>query len=640
MFEFPDGTTNEQIGAAVDEYFSGKARVSDTGWAEDAANVGLEAMAGVNRSATQLLDFLGPDQINAALELFGSDKRVPTLTETLSAGTAGGFMEEGLARDIVSAAGEVGGAAIAPQAALGKMAASLPKLVGQEGVAAGAVREMAKQGVGETAALSAASGAGQEIGQEYGGTTGGIAGSIVAPLIAMSSAGGLTKLLSNVTSANQLGNALESMSDDAAKNVLFDAMQKEGIGPGDVVARLEDLGGKGVLADAGESFRRTLRAIVNETPRLEGATKSQLAQRQQGQGERIVESFGKESGIGTGTISEAVESLEKATGPRIKELYDSALSKPIRFSPKLKALFEGDNSVSKAAKKAEARIADKRAAGDEISNIDLIDQTKRVMDDEINALMRQGKNNKARDIIRLKNAMLEEADAAIPEYKEARSLFAGKAALESAGDAGANIFKAKPADVKALVATMGDSEKKMFVLGAKEAIIDKIDQSAGTADIVRKIFSKGGDVKKLSHLFEAPADFARFEKAMRREAEFTATRNAITGNSTTARQLSDQQAVTDAMGLSDIATINPLALGRNIAAKMSESKTIKQKIAFEKGLEKAAKLLMKEDASKEIFDVLDKAAKENLDKILSSVFKTPIESKIAVPVGAAMAEDM
>lgn len=62
-----------------------------------------ELAAAANKSMFQFLDFLGPDNVNAVLELVGSNKQVPTLSENLA--SDGGYMEPGLARDAVQSAG-------------------------------------------------------------------------------------------------------------------------------------------------------------------------------------------------------------------------------------------------------------------------------------------------------------------------------------------------------------------------------------------------------------------------------------------------------------------------------------------------------------------------------------------------------
>jgi hypothetical protein len=66
-------------------------------------DVALEAMSGVNRAAIDGVNFLTTDQINALLNLSGSDRRVPDLYDVpgVRSGTVGNTMEPGLLRQIV-----------------------------------------------------------------------------------------------------------------------------------------------------------------------------------------------------------------------------------------------------------------------------------------------------------------------------------------------------------------------------------------------------------------------------------------------------------------------------------------------------------------------------------------------------------
>lgn len=91
--------------ASADDTALGRAFASIPG-----ADVASEFASGAVRGVTEGIDFLTTDAFNAAAELAGSDVRVPRLTNTLQDATGAGrrgFMEPGLARDVVAAAGEV-----------------------------------------------------------------------------------------------------------------------------------------------------------------------------------------------------------------------------------------------------------------------------------------------------------------------------------------------------------------------------------------------------------------------------------------------------------------------------------------------------------------------------------------------------
>jgi hypothetical protein len=82
-----------------------------------------EFAAAANREVTEVLDFLGPDGVNAVLSLAGSNRRVPTLASNkfgaqgvlgqdgANTGIEGGFMQPGVARDAVQTAGALTAAA-------------------------------------------------------------------------------------------------------------------------------------------------------------------------------------------------------------------------------------------------------------------------------------------------------------------------------------------------------------------------------------------------------------------------------------------------------------------------------------------------------------------------------------------------
>lgn len=149
-----------------------------------------EIAAGANRTVAGVIDFLGPDTINAVLNLTGSDKRVPTLTETIP-GIEGGFVEPGLKQQTLAAAGEVIPAAVGIGSLLRTLGQKLPALAsGGEGVSAGLLRQAAQTAPAADIPLGAAAGAGQvlggeageEIAGEPGRQVGEVIGGIAAPL--------------------------------------------------------------------------------------------------------------------------------------------------------------------------------------------------------------------------------------------------------------------------------------------------------------------------------------------------------------------------------------------------------------------------------------------------------------------------
>lgn len=490
----------------------------------------VEAVSGFNRAMFDMIDFLGIDNVNALLEISGSEKRLPT-TRQMFGEEPGAF-----GSDVSAAFGETAALAAAPQDAVRTLASRVPQKLSS--TVSRILQQAGKESIPAATVLGGVSGAGAEIGQDVTDSAmGALVGGVAAP-VGFSAVGSL--LNAGARGIQSLTSSLRGMSDEGASELLATAMIREGLSPDDVTRKLQELGPDAIPADVGNNFARLLRAASNQIPRLEGRAKEVLDLRQKGQADRILSSMDDATGTSSMNISDEIIRLNEATKPEINRLYAEVKSSPIEMSPKLKSLITGDSAAGRAQSKVKLRLANKRAAGEEISNMDLIDATKQELDDQIGKSIRQGEMNTARDLVGVKNALVEEADAAVPQYKEARNLFAGKAQLENAGEMGKDFFKIKASDMPNFVETMSGSEKRMFKLGAKQAILDRLDNINVTADGVKRLFGKTGDVKKLRSLFDDRASFDKFNNTLEREAQFVLTRRAAQANSTTAKQLTDQ----------------------------------------------------------------------------------------------------
>lgn len=157
-----------------------------------------EFQSGINRGALGLIDFFTTDQLNSILEISGSEKRVPTL-RSLAGGTPeveGGFMEEGLAKDIVGTSGEFAPAALSVGSASRYAASSLPRMAQGESAAVGTVRELGRATPTMDVATAGMSAAGGEFGEEVGGDAGKVVGGFAAPMVGVTALRGGQQLAS------------------------------------------------------------------------------------------------------------------------------------------------------------------------------------------------------------------------------------------------------------------------------------------------------------------------------------------------------------------------------------------------------------------------------------------------------------
>ena len=506
-----------------------------------------EAGSAVTRGLTDVGEFFTTKPIRAVQQLAGvpAEERLPLIEQTEIGQdlTTGQFMEEGLARDVVRAGGELA----APGAVGGQMLRTAAKAIPvAQTTAQGVIKSLGGSTVGQDIVGGALSGAGGEIGEEFGGETGKLVGSFLAPA-SMATAPIFKKVLEEgaidtvVPFIKGIVNPLSKMSDEGASILLNEAMIREGLSPDEVIMKLKSLGPEAIPADIGNNFARLLRTSANKVAQIEGRSADVFKSRHAGQGDRLLGAFDESTALPSLGLDDELIRLNLVMKPKINDLYAQAGAGSIQLSPKLKTLMTGKSSLGKATAKAQQSLENMRAAGDTVTNIDLINATKQTLDDQINVAIRKGANNKSRELVRLKNIMVEEADTAIPVYKQARDLFAGKASLENSAKQGESFLKLSKRDVVDLTKSMGESEKRIFKLGAKKAILDKFDDIRTNADLVGRVFSKNGDTEKLRHLFDDSAAFAKFNNALEQETQFVLTRRAAQANSTTAKQLFDDE---------------------------------------------------------------------------------------------------
>lgn len=565
----------------------------EKGFLQKAGDVALEGMAAVNRGATGLVDFV-MSPVNAAMELSGSSSRVPSLTQALAPATQGNFMEQGLGRDVVRAAGESVPAALAVGGALRQGAAALPAM-GQaaESVGAGALRQLGSSTAAQDAGFAALSGAGSAVGREVGGEEGAMIGAIAAPAAVV---GGTIALKSAINAGksgiNAIFGATKGMSDDGAATMLAEAMVREGMSPDDVAKQMASMGDEGMLADVGPAFSRLLRLASNKIPRIQGVASQQFAKRQSGQAARLGAALDDGTGTPLLNVDDEIVRLENTMKPEISKLYDAAKGKPVAMSKRLQVLMEGDNSVGRAAAKAQQSLSDYRAIGEEVGNMSLINETKKVLDADIAAAVRAGDKGTQSRLLQLKKVMVQEADAAAPEYAQARSMFAGKEQLKNAAEQGKDFLKASSRELNQLTETFGESERRMYKLGAKQAILDRFDNINANYDLVSRTFGKNGDAAKLRTLFDTKEQHQKFVDTLEREANWVLTRRAAQANSTTAQQLGDESGIQDAFAIARDALSSPMGAANALGKITSGLGKKKGSQEFTVALERAGDILL------------------------------------------------
>jgi|GEM_PF-1714541 len=559
----------------------------------------MEAANAAGRSVADVIDFLGPNAVNSLLQISGAQARVPTVRGSLESigalAPAGAYMQPGLLQQIVSGVGEALPMALGPQALLRAGMRMLPQTA-TPSVARRVATEMARTTPAQEAIATTGAVVGGEIGKETGLPGGEFVGALAGGVTGIPIISGIDRMLTNKTDFTAMAGNLSRARQDIAGEMLAKSLRASGMSVDDAMRQYRSLGPNALPADIDQSFREILRAAMNVDEGISGQARRAVSQRQAGSGARIAQSMDI---ISADSLDNYLQTVDQTLGPQVRQLYQQASQQGISIPPALRARFEGDSAIGRVQPEVQRRLADRRAMGEQVSNFDLIDETKRALDDQIGAALRGGQNQEARRLIQLRNYMVREADAQIPEYGQARQLYAGRMAIEDAATLGGEIFQTNARELRDLTSVMTQPERNAYILGAKEAILNRIDNTGATRNQVQALFGKNGDAMKLGTLFTDPRTRQAFMDSLRRETEFVVTRNAVIGNSTTAGQLQRIKeslmpagGYKQALGQAASLVTSPTQLAREVTGIIDNMRAEKGSDLYLKGLIQAGDILL------------------------------------------------
>jgi len=189
ILEFPDGTDPSVIRATVKKVLAAQP-APESNLLETVGDAvinnpvtrGLgEFGSAIQRGAADTVDFFVSNPINAALQLGGSEARVPTVRQP-NQFQEGNFIEDGLPKQIIRAGGELVAPALTGGAALRTAAAAIPEIQASQTLGSAITKQLGASAPAQDIAAAALAGAGGELGQEVAGETGKAVGTLVAPI--------------------------------------------------------------------------------------------------------------------------------------------------------------------------------------------------------------------------------------------------------------------------------------------------------------------------------------------------------------------------------------------------------------------------------------------------------------------------
>lgn len=328
-----------------------------------------------------------------------------------------------------------------------------------------------------------------------------------------------------------------------ATNQLVKELQRDGVDPDDLIQSLNKLGPDGRLIDAAGPNVKSLGQTVVSTPgKARALAETALGGRSKQSVNRLITDAKKFLGTDK-NLFQTTKNLIKSRSEAAKPLYDNLKGqRPVltdEFAefmqrPALASAFK--QGIIKA-KNDGVKIPKKLESGNVIP-FEVVDFTKRSLDDQIGTALRQGKRDAARQLMNMKNGLVDFADESFPGYAEARKTFTDQSSMLNASQLGKQILKTDADEMADIVSSMPESERQMFVVGALKSISDKIKGTAEGSDAGKR-FSTALIKERIRPAFPDDDSFNKFLQGVEREGIFQQSKGILGGSPTQPRLASE-----------------------------------------------------------------------------------------------------
>lgn len=402
-------------------------------------------------------------------------------------------------------------------------------------------------------------------GAAVGATIGGTLGVTLPPAFALSKA-----LYKGVTAPiRSLAN-----KETFAANKVVEALGRDKMTPERVGQRLANNAPQKpdlAVADLGGNNTGNLLRAASNVPSV-GRTGliQQLESRQAKQLSRLQEDIGGAFGDPK-QFHKTTESIVASRKAAAKPLFDKAFQTPTPYTVDLEKVLQRPltGQLVERARIAAANRGEKfknifiQQQGSGVSVKRVIDteglhRVKMTIDEMINGLKRGEetglKNVNMRDLTILKKDLMAAIDNS--PYKAALARYSGDSAMVNALDDGfENGLKMDPELIKSTLAALSPSEQRLWRLGFSRSISDALRDAGRTGTNRADILSAPKYMQRLMAAVPDKAARRDLIQAIQLEQRMSRTRNAVQGNSTTAKQLAEgQEAGAEAQDAKDMLT--------------------------------------------------------------------------------------
>lgn len=353
-----------------------------------------------------------------------------------------------------------------------------------------------------------------------------------------------------------------------AQDRVLGILEQEGLTPAQVSAQYAARQAQGVkpeiIADLypGSAVASESRRVLNVPGAPRGEIAGQLVERMEGQGARMQEAFAKSVGTDK-KFFPIIDDLEQARRVDATPLYQAAYVKPARnqtvdniilrapddafIEAQRAARYEGlifPNIVAKNTEGVRTIVGDYT-----VKDADLLKRgLDRIIERETDNVTGKVSTEGGR-AAKLKSELTTAVDQLAPEYGQARALWAGPSAVMDAMRAGQRLFNERAEVTARDIAKLNPSEKEGFLIGALDAVSQRIGRKIEGQDVTgafRSGNAKAQIESALSATGKKPEEVRDITNALfteiEREAAMANTNRQLRAISQTAPLLAEEAA--------------------------------------------------------------------------------------------------
>lgn len=301
--------------------------------------------------------------------------------------------------------------------------------------------------------------------------------------------------------------------------------------------RLMDIGG--------EPTRALARWAANVSPEARQTLEGVTVPRFETQGQRVSQFL---QNINEGpTANQSRETLQELARTARAPFYENAFREGAEgyLGRDIQNLMAAP-AMQDAMQVANREIQNSRAAGrlrtdnqgPEGPTLEYWDQVKRALNDQFNRLAGQGRNSAAANVAAITDRLITILDRQFPTYTNARGVAHGFFRANDALQAGENFASGRFDNYAARqhVETLNPMERDLFRQGYTDAVLRQISERGDRRNIMNSLQHSVADRERLD-IALGPQLAEEFRAALQSERLIDLARGAISGNSTTARQL-------------------------------------------------------------------------------------------------------